>query len=355
MRPYPFLVPLFAGVLALAGARAARAEGAPPPDIEADPSVGSRWPGLVDRVHDALDGRDDLDGRASVKLTVDGGGIVVEVVLPDGRSATRFVARPEDVVPTLEALLLVPRRSRRTVSLAAAEPARPSAPEAEPSLNPPPSRSPAPVVEAPVPRLADGAPGRASGSTLAQAVRDEASRDRPGHLRIELSLAGDARYGDGQTGLGLGAISFLEVSGWLAGFEGRIDRYQRLDQSGGDGALELGLAGGHRFRFEAVALDLITGLAVAFQGTSSESRSTQSASQMSQANPVVTTRSSTSDLPRLSLAVRANFGPRSVLRTFVGVDGEIGLSRPNGAEAPDAQRLPVWTLGLDLGATVGTL
>jgi hypothetical protein len=211
-------------------------------------------------------------------------------------------------------------------------------------------------VEAPVPRLADGTPGRTSGPAPTPAVRDAASRDRPGHLRIELSLAGDARFGDGQAGLGLGAISFLEVSGWLAGFQGRIDRYERLDQAGGDGALELGIAGGHRFRFDAVALDLITGLAVAFQGTSSESRSTQSM-QTSQMTTVVSTRSSTSNLPRLSLAVRANFSPRSVLRTFVGVDGEIGLARSDGATPPDAPQLPqlpLWTLGLNLGATVGT-
>jgi hypothetical protein len=340
-------MPFVVGFLVVAGARAARAGGAFPLDIEADPAVESRWPELVDRVHDALDGRDDLDGRASVKLTVQGGWIAVEVVLPDGRSARRLVTRAEDVAPTLEALLLLPRRSPS----AAEQPRTRPSPETEPSLNPAPTGSPAPVMEATVPRLADAA----SSSAPVPPVRDAASRDRPGHLRIELSLAGDARIGDGQTGLGLGALSFLEISGWLAGFQGRIDRYQRLDQPQGDGALELGIVSGHRFRFDAVSLDLITGLALALQGSSSASRSTQSVSQMPPANATVSTRSSTSNLPRLSLGVRANFSPRSVVRTFVGVDGEIGVPGADGPDAPDAPRLPLWTFGLDLGATVGTL
>ena len=43
------------------------------------------------------------------------------------------------------------------------------------------------------------------------------------------------------------------------------------------------------------------------------------------------------------------------LRTFVGVDGEFGQRRAPGAELPlDAPRLPRWTVGITLGATVGT-
>jgi hypothetical protein len=56
----------------------------------------------------------------------------------------------------------------------------------------------------------------------------------------------------------------------------------------------------------------------------------------------------------LLLGARVNFGALSTLRAFVGVDGELGPSRAEPTDVPGAPRLPVWTLGLALGATVGT-
>jgi hypothetical protein len=59
----------------------------------------------------------------------------------------------------------------------------------------------------------------------------------------------------------------------------------------------------------------------------------------------------------LLVGARLGFSPRSVFRTFVGVDGELGPSRT--AAAPEANvssspRMPTFTVGLSLGATVGT-
>jgi hypothetical protein len=60
-------------------------------------------------------------------------------------------------------------------------------------------------------------------------------------------------------------------------------------------------------------------------------------------------------VPRLLLGARVNFSALSTLHTFVGIDGELGPPRAgDGGDIPDAPRLPVWTLGLALGATVGT-
>jgi hypothetical protein len=48
-----------------------------------------------------------------------------------------------------------------------------------------------------------------------------------------------------------------------------------------------------------------------------------------------------------------SFSPGSTVHTFVGIDGEVGPSRL-GEDLPHAPQLPVWTVGLALGATVGT-
>jgi hypothetical protein len=43
----------------------------------------------------------------------------------------------------------------------------------------------------------------------------------------------------------------------------------------------------------------------------------------------------------------------SVLRTFVGLDGQVGPAHETGAPQ-QSSRLPAWAVGVVLGATVGT-
>jgi hypothetical protein len=183
------------------------------------------------------------------------------------------------------------------------------------------------------------------------------------HLRIELSVATGARIGDGQTSIGIGALSFLELSGWLVGFDGRLDRYQRLATSNdtqGPGrvssALELALLGGRRVRLNGLAFDFLLGPAAAL-GSATTSQSAVAAampSAQTQMPGATVTHSSPSTVPRLLLACRLNFAALSTLRTFVSLEGEFGPARADGNDLPSAPRLPVWTLGLALGATVGT-
>jgi hypothetical protein len=284
----------------------------------------------MSHIREAFDGREDIDQPANVKLTQRDGAIVVEVLLPDGRSAVRSVSRQEDVIPTLEALLLVPQH--RT---------------------PPPAATPEPAVD---PTRAPPTDPSAAGQAPAvsdRAVSLPSPAHPPGNFRIELSVAGGARIGDGQTGVGIGAFSNIELFGWLVGFDGRIDRYQKQDGSPPDGALRLALLGGRRFRFDSIALDVVAGPAAALQGSEVVEAHTSMTG-------TVITRSSSGAVPRLVLASRLNFSARSTLHTFLGVDGEIG---PQSASRPDVpfnvpvpikdHRLPAWTVGLGFGATIG--
>jgi hypothetical protein len=162
--------------LALSAARPAQGAAEPAVVIEADASVGVQWRGILDDLRAALHGRDDLDRGARVRLATRRGSVEVQVVLPDGRYAERSIRRREDVVPTIEGLLLVPQPSVPAAALAAAD----VAPDTE---DVPPAATP----ESPVGPASQPAPEVRSDRGLAD--RDAMPRvpaDRPERLRIEL-------------------------------------------------------------------------------------------------------------------------------------------------------------------------
>jgi len=342
MRRYPLSPALLTGVLAAFCVPPAYAQAASCSslDIELAAAVSHRWPDLPSDVRAALDGRDDLDRCAQIKLTVQDTAIVVEVRLPDGRSAERTVARREDIVPTLESLLLVPPRSlqgtREQLETEGPEPSQPVKRAAKPG--PAPANVPASGIRV---EPVGGHPAVADRGPAAAAPRSESQ------LRIDLSVVSGARVGDGQSAVGLGVFSFVELSGWLVGLGGRADRYRSLAEPKTDGgALELALLGGRRLRSRNLALDLLGGLAAVLQGTDTFEK--QSATSDFKAT-------SSSTVPRLLLAARLNLNARSTLHPFVGVDGELGPTRANdGGAVPYVSHLPMWTVGLALGATVGT-
>jgi len=320
------------GLLAAPAARAGD-PACPGIAIEADAGVGARWPGMPERLRAAFDGREDVDGCARVKLTRQRASIAVEVILPDGRFAARSVAGPEDLVPTLEALLLVPELPPP----AEAAPQPPTAPAAAVAATAPAPATRSPVASARVsPAAADrGAPAESPAGQEASGVR------------VELSLGTAARIGDGQAGGGVAARSLVEIAGWLAGFEGRIDGYQGVSGAAPTGALELALLAGRRLRLGTLALDLIAGGGLALQGN------TKSVTQAGSGAPPVTTSTSRAD-PRLILGARLHFRALSTLRTFVGVEGDLGRTHPAADRASDLPPVPAWTVGLAFGVTVGT-
>jgi hypothetical protein len=340
MRWYAARLPALVGLPAVFWVQPALAQddSCSPMAIEADASVTARWPGLLRDVRETFEVRDDIDRCAHVTLTLRDAAIGVEVELPDGRSASRLVSRREDVVPTLEALLLVPQRNA-LVPTSTAEPSRGMPPAASAMAAPPeePAPSPAGVGDVPLHRELAVPDRDASGS---------ASRHEPS-LGIELSVLTGARVGGGQSSVGLGALSLLDLSGWLVGFEGRADRYHATPGASPGGALEVAVLAGRRFGFDEVALDLTAGLAAVMQGTA-----TFEATVGNTGTTVSESRSST--VPRLLAGARVTFSAHSTLRTFVGLDGEVGPPRADGTDVPGAPRLPVATLGLALGATVGT-
>ena len=315
------LVSLLAGVLAVAGARPARAgaaSGCAAVAVVTNAALDQRWPELPAQIRETFRGRADVDGCARIQLAAVGSTIELTVTLTDGRTAFRVVARREDVLPALEALLLVPGAGEAGDEGSGAPP--PAAPR-------PPAIAPA----------------------IARAAAPPPSSDRPAPFRIELALEAEARAGIGWTGAGAGMASFLDVGHWLAGFGGRIDRYQSLDTGLDAVALELTALGGHRFGLGGRrTLDIVAGPALARHGTAAM------VVQMTSTGMTVTQTSRNEGLLRLVVSSRLTFGAASLVRTFIQIDADIGSATPDGAPGLNDPGLPPWTVGLALGAALGT-
>ena len=299
--------------------------------IESEAALRERWPDLVPQVRDDLLARDDLDACAHVSLSLRADAAIgVTVALPDGRSASRTAQRQDDVGPTLQALLLIPEHTRAA-----------SAPTGTPGLAKASRRARTPA-QAPAPPTAEGREALGSVSTNSGTG-----------FGIELSVITGARIGDGQASFGLGAQSFLDFSGWLLGFGGRADQYRPLSGGPSDGALELGVLLGKRMRFPAVTLDVVAGPGVAINGAMSD-REVIAVEMPAGQRPPPPPESSSGPVPRLLAGARVGFSPRSILRTFVGIEAALGPGRAEDGLSEDSPRLPNWTLGLALGATLGT-
>jgi hypothetical protein len=301
--------------------------------IESDAALRERWPDLIPRIRDDLRAADDLDACARVSLSLRADAAIgVTVALPDGRAASRTVQRLDDVSPTLQALLLVPEPTYAE-----------SAPTATRIL-PKASR-----------RTETRTPARTPARPTAEG-RDalgSASTNSDTGLGIELSVVTGARIGDGQASFGLGAVSFLDFSGWLLGFGGRVDGYRTLSGGPSDAALELGVLLGKRLRFPTVTLDVVAGPGIAIKGEMS-GRQVLAVQMPAERTAEPPPESSSGPVPRLLAGARLGFSPHSILRTFVGIEAAFGPARAEGSPSPDSPSLPNWTLGLALGATLGT-
>ena len=109
---------VFSGALAaFAASRASRTIPRCSPSRWRWTSVRARWPGLPERVREAFEARTtSMPARASSSRRTRARSPLPRPCT-DGRSALRQVSRMEDVCPTLEALLLVPRPAAAELGL----------------------------------------------------------------------------------------------------------------------------------------------------------------------------------------------------------------------------------------------
>lgn len=158
--------------------------------------------------------------------------------------------------------------------------------------------------------------------------------------------------------LGAGMLSFLDVYGLLLGFQGRADGYRSLSGGDPETALELAVLAGKRWQFDGAALDVVAGPGVAMKGFVLSQSEAVHVSELGPGAvpppPPPREDPSSGPVPRLLLGARLGFAPRAVFRTFVGLDAELGPARRQDDTALGSAGLPRFTLGLSLGATVGT-
>jgi hypothetical protein len=313
-----------AGVLAMASVGSAYAgeqTGCIRLAVAADASIHARWPELEDVIRQTFEARTDVDSCARIEVAGEGPAIGLTVVLPDGRTATRSVSRREDVLLALEALLALPEAGTTGAptddALAAARP------------------------------VADVA--TTSTPAIARLAQEPPATDHPTPFRIEIALAADARAGSGWVGAGGSAAAVLDIAHWLLGFEGRIDQYRTLNPDTQSAALELVALGGHRFRLgKSRTLDLAAGPGLALHAAS------KVVAQQTATGVMLAQTSSDPGLARLIVSSRLTFGAESLLRAFVQVDADIGRLGSDTQPLPEEAGIPAWTVGLALGAAVGT-
>jgi hypothetical protein len=322
--------------------------------IEVDPLMRQQWPDLPDRIRGALAGWRDVDLCARTTVRWKQRMIVLDVVLPDGRSASRMLSRVENVVPTLEALLLLPVADAHLPEPEMAGPDNPVETSAKPSASRTPTQERAPdspVIDSA--RQAEPRPRERATTTIVSVAAAPTAEQSDARFRLEFSLATDARVGSGQVGVGLAVLTFFDIRGWLLGFEAAAQEYRDMGDSPATSALELALLGGRRFRFERTAIDVVAGPALAVPGIGRHDAARAQAGSHASAAPAPT-----SDGPstRLVGSARVNFRMRSLVRPFAGIEGELGFkqSAPAASPAPSPPHLPAWTFGVVVGATLGT-
>ena len=285
------------------------------PTVEIDAGLLATWPTPRAEVDRLLATQQSLEPCAHVTLRRTQPGITIAVRLRDGRATERTVTSEQDVVPALTALLLLPedlhvsqRAQRAVVRDTRGSTRNPSTTE--------------PTIERSV-----------AGSTA----------EAPASWGLEMSLFTAAAAGNGQVSLGAGALALLERHGWSLGFQARADAFDSPDHT----YATLGVMGvlGRRWRWEAVTLDALSGPALVILSSAIEEQGPEGVMRASTSRPAA----------RWAAGGHLTFAPSWALRPFVGVQGDVGATGvAEGELAARLPRLPVWTLGLALGATVGT-
>jgi hypothetical protein len=295
------------GVLGLCTGRPLHAAEQPclSPRIHLELDDRPEWEAEIPALRARLQALQHVDACAHVTIRTEANGVVVNVT-SGGRSATRFVTDPHELVRTVEALVVLPPSLDEPVVAPAESPPReaPSAPPAAVTTH----------ME-----LAAGASVRLGGSPLT----------------IGGGVAGSAGLVD---------------RGWLLGVSARWELVDDLlsvpEPSGfsmGSGAI--GVEVGHRWRIGEFDADALIGPTVALEsqeafGSASNSNEGIGGSALD---------------ARLNLKVRASSPASSRLRVYAAGDVEVSPRRIVHKKQldPELPPLPFWTSGLAVGVLWG--
>ncbi len=213
-----------------------------------DEQVREPWPAVARALSSRLAGRDDIDHCAEVTLLGAASGVIVHVVLADGRSAVRRVDEPRQLDSVVEAMLI----------LLPSPPAPPASASAMPSAPPVASVSPVSSVaasaapEASAPPVSSEVPGPRSSPPPAAII--EAGLGASLHLTIR----------PGYFGYGLAGFVQVETNRWLLGSTVRweadnIGTGQNLPTGFHMQSFTLGAMVGRRWRLDELRLDTMLG------------------------------------------------------------------------------------------------
>ena len=314
-----------AALAALSGAQRARA-GAGACDgsrMDVSPEVDRHWRDAIDAACSALHGA-AVDSTAHVRFSARGADLLVEVALADGRAASRRLSSTDALLPTLEALVVLP--------------AAPAASNAPPSSAPP-SAPPDEAAEF-RPRITSVVPDNHSSGIEPS---PPPVTTVPG-LGIDLGGGFGGRIAaHGYLSAAPGAFAELRLGSWLFGTQ------LRWDVIGGKSAplvdvfemetVLVGITVARRVRvgFGSVDVGLSPRLAVETQTFETGTDGEQSFAA--------------TDI-RLGAFTRVSFGT-SAFRPMLEVDGDLSPSRLRRVAQLDPRlpALPSWSAGLSAGVS----
>lgn len=308
-------------IVALGGSFAPAARAAPDETMCEDPrvrvqgSVDARWLDPIARACERLAADPSSDRDARVRIVPSGHDLVVEVALRDGRRTLRRVTATERLVPTLEALVLVPAIPGEDEMPARPEPA-PIATADDATSVAPPARAPTPAQSAASPPVAFEASALFGGRVAGPFVS------------VAPAIGGRLRLGP-----------------WLFGVAGRWDVFQRPTRASTStfemDTVAFGIELGRRVTLGAGALDVGVAPRLVAETQTAESLDGEQSSSATD----------------LRLGALARWAPTTAgVHFVVELDAELSPSRLRRSLRldPALPALPAWSAGIALGVAWAT-
>jgi hypothetical protein len=310
--------------------------------------LGGPWARAVAEIRQALADRDDVDRCVEIVVTREARGVRLIARLPAGGDATRLVDSPDDLGPTILALVLVPAR-----------------PAPGDSVESP----PAPVA---IPRLeARVAPEPPTGDSLRTATA--APVEAAASANFEVGAAIGARW-QGSVALGVGGFADVALGPWLVGASGQWSTEvgdQTVPADSFVGAtvpvnaryrmrsLEIGVELGRRFLLGPVELTALLGPRVAMMSYRFQSEPVTVLNMAAGEPTILVFDVSDRRVARIGGGLRARWAGSARLQLVFGIDASVEPSEEysHKAVAPGGEMVvlagppprPSWAFALTLG------